>query len=145
MSRVGAILVLDTSGWLSYYGLGSPAKVRVVRIVVDQFRALGFGLGYTSPTLYEVRKSPRPEIRSRRADILRHMRSLGVLVGPSYGRLIDLVSFVPEAYRHDAAIALAAGPHVLLTLDSWQAMFRLAAGGKTIYLDARILSKGGRE
>ena len=145
MSPEERVLVMDTSGWLSYYGLGSPVKVRVVRGVVDLFRALGFVLGYTSPTLYEIRKSPRPEIRGRRADILGFVRSRGVLVGPSYDRLIDLVSFVPEAYRHDAAIALAAGPHVLLTLDAWQAMFRLAAGGKTIYLDARIFQKGDRQ
>jgi len=89
-----------------------------------------------------VRKSPRPEIQAVKRDILRFMREHGILVGPSFDRLIDIVSFAPERLRNDAAIALAAGPHVLLTLDSWQAQFRLSMGGRAIYLDPHLFKQG---
>jgi len=45
------VLVLDTSGWLSYYGLGNPLRARLVRMIVDLLRSSGFTLGYTSITL----------------------------------------------------------------------------------------------
>ncbi|MEB3778999.1 MAG: hypothetical protein GSR85_02020 [Desulfurococcales archaeon] len=45
------------------------------------------------------------------------MRTQGTLVEPSYTHLMELVSFVPEDKRHDAAIAIATRPYGLLTLD----------------------------
>ena len=91
MGSESKVLVLDTSGWLSYYGLGNPLRARLVRMIVDMLRSSGFTLGYTSMTLFEVRKSPRPEIQAMKRDILRFMREHGTLVGPSFDCLIDIV------------------------------------------------------
>ncbi len=132
------MLVLDTSGWIVLFGSEhSPTlstSEQAVLAVVRQLESAGYQLAYTSPTLYEIRLSPRPEVRRRRREILAYLRSRGVQVGPGYLSLLDMLSFVPEAYRHDAAIALAAGQYPLLTLDSWQALFRLAMGAKTIFV-----------
>ena len=113
------IIVLDTSGWLPYYGLGNPDKVLIIHTIVDSLKSYGYRLGYTSVTLYEVKRSPRPEIRARYKEVLHFIRTQGAYVGPSYAHLMELASFVPEDKRHDAAIAIATGPHTLLTLDMW--------------------------
>ncbi len=141
-SLSGKLLVLDTNAWLFHYGIGPEPIVNLVRLVTGWFVKIGYGLGYTSPTLYEIRRSPRPEIVREHGKILRHISSLGSMVGPSLWRLLDLLASVEPRHRFDAAIALAAGEHILLTLDPWLAVFRLSMGAKTLYLEPGISLDG---
>ena len=136
------LLVLDTNAWLFHYGLGPKHIVNLVRLVTGWLAKLGYGLGYTSPTLYEIRRSPRPEIAREQGKILRHISTLGTMTGPSIWQLLDILDLVEPRHRLDAAIAIAAGGHILLTLDPWLAVFRLSMGAKTLYMDPGISLEG---
>ena len=136
------LLVLDTNAWLFHYGLGPEPVVNLVRLVAGWFAKLGYGLGYTSPTIYEIRRSPRQEIAREQGKILRHISSLGNMTGPSIWQLLDILDLVEPRHRLDAAIAIAAGGHILLTLDPWLAVFRLSMGAKMLYLEPGISLDG---
>ena len=81
-----------------------------MRAVAKALARRGYRLAYASPTIREIRRSPRPEIVSRRDDIIRYIHTHGARVGPGFWELINAAekAGAPPDMLGDAAIIIAA-------------------------------------